>query len=113
MSWRIRCRRRASATRILAVFGALALALAAVGLYGVVAFSVSQRSAELGLRMALGAPRHDVLRLVLRQGLLPVILGIVGGLIGAAMLTNVMRTLLYNVQLARSDDLRVGVSRFC
>jgi len=84
-------------TRILAVFGGIALLLAAVGLYGVVAFSVTQRSAELGLRMALGAHRHDVLRLVLRQGLMPVGLGIAAGLAGAAALTNVMRTLLYEV----------------
>ena len=63
-------------TRILALFGVVALLLAAVGLYGVVAFSVTQRSAELGLRMALGAHRQDVLKLVLRQGLVPVRLGI-------------------------------------
>ena len=93
-------------TRILAVFGAMALLLAAVGLYGVVAFSVSQRSAELGLRMALGAPRHDVLKLVLRQGLLPVVLGIGCGLAGAAALTNVMRTLLYEV--SSLDPLTFG-----
>jgi len=84
-------------TRILAVFGCIALLLAAVGLYGVVAFSVTQRSAELGLRMALGAHRHDVLKLVLGQGLIPVGLGIAAGLAGAAALTNVMRTLLYEV----------------
>jgi putative ABC transport system permease protein len=94
-------------TRILAVFGAMALLLAAVGLYGVVAFSVSQRSAELGLRMALGAPRHDVLKLVLRQGLLPVVLGIGCGLAGAAALTNVMRTLLYEV--SSLDPLTFGL----
>jgi putative ABC transport system permease protein len=84
-------------TRVLAVFGCIALLLAAVGLYGVVAFSVTQRSAELGLRMALGAHRHDVLKLVLRQGFMPVGLGIAAGLAGAAALTNVMRTLLYEV----------------
>ena len=69
-------------TRILALFGVVALLLAAVGLYGVVAFSVTQRSAELGLRMALGAHRQDVLKLVLRQGLVPVGLGIGCGLAG-------------------------------
>ena len=84
-------------TRILGIFATVALALAAVGLYGVVAFSVNQRRAELGLRMALGAHRNDVLRLVLRQGLLPVAVGIIAGLLGAAALTRVMRTLLYEV----------------
>jgi putative ABC transport system permease protein len=84
-------------TRILALFGVVALLLAAVGLYGVVAFSVTQRSAELGLRMALGAHRQDVLKLVLRQGLVPVGLGIGCGLVGAAALTSVMRALLYEV----------------
>jgi putative ABC transport system permease protein len=84
-------------TRILVIFAAVALVLAAVGLYGVVAYSVNQRRAELGLRMALGAHRGDVLRLVLRQGLLPVAFGIVAGLAGAAALTGVMTTLLYEV----------------
>jgi putative ABC transport system permease protein len=84
-------------TRILGIFGGVALLLAAIGLYGVVAFSVTQRSPELGLRMALGAHRRDVLALVLRQGLVPVGLGIGSGLIGAAVVTNVMRSLLYEV----------------
>jgi putative ABC transport system permease protein len=84
-------------TRILAIFAGIALVLAAVGLYGVVAFSVTQRSGELGLRVALGAHRQDVLRLVLRQGLWPVGLGLACGLIGAAALTQVMGTLLYEI----------------
>jgi putative ABC transport system permease protein len=84
-------------TTILGIFAAIALALAAVGLYGAVAFNVNQRRAELGLRMALGAHRNDVLRLVLRQGLTPVVLGIALGLGGAVVLTRVMRTLLFDV----------------
>jgi putative ABC transport system permease protein len=84
-------------TRILAIFAGIALVLATVGLYGVVAFSVTQRSGELGLRVALGAHRQDVLRLVLRQGLWPVGLGLGCGLIGAAVLTQVMSTLLYEI----------------
>jgi putative ABC transport system permease protein len=84
-------------TTILGVFAAVALVLAAVGLYGVVAFSVNQRRAELGLRMALGADRHEILRLVLRQGLMPVIVGICCGLAGAAAVTRVMHTLLFDV----------------
>jgi putative ABC transport system permease protein len=84
-------------TRILEIFAMIALALAAVGLYGAVAFSVNQRRAELSLRMALGAHRQDVLRLVLRQGLTPVAIGVALGLAGAAALTRVMRTLLFDV----------------
>lgn len=80
---------------LLGVFAVLALALAAVGLYGVVAFSVNQRRNELGLRIALGAARGEVLRLVLLQGLAPVGIGMVCGLAGAAALTRVMSGLLY------------------
>ncbi len=82
---------------MLGVFAALALTLAAVGLYGVMAYSVSQRRGELGLRMALGAESGHVLRLVLREGLVPVAFGIVAGLAGAALLTGVMSTLLFEV----------------
>jgi putative ABC transport system permease protein len=84
-------------TLLLAIFAAVSLALAAVGLYGVVAFSVNQRRAELGLRIALGADPGDVLRLVLREGMLPVAAGILMGLGGAALLARVMRTLLFGV----------------
>ena len=84
-------------TLLLTIFAVVSLALAAVGLYGVVAFSVNQRRAELGLRMALGADPGDVLRLVLREGMLPVVAGILMGLGGAAMLARVMRTLLFGV----------------
>jgi putative ABC transport system permease protein len=82
---------------LLGLFAALAMALAAVGLYGVMAFSVSQRRNELGLRMALGADSSDVLGLVLRQGLLPVGIGIALGLAGATALTQLMSGLLYEV----------------
>ena len=82
---------------LLALFAAIALTLAAVGLYGVMAYSVSQRRKELGLRMALGAASGDVLRLVLREGLAPVAAGIVIGLAAAALLTQLMSTLLYEV----------------
>ena len=84
-------------TLLLSIFAVVSLALAAVGLYGVVAFSVNQRRSELGLRMALGADPGDVLRLVLREGMRPVVAGILIGLGGAAMLARVMSSLLYGV----------------
>jgi putative ABC transport system permease protein len=93
-------------TLLLSVFAMVSLALAAVGLYGVVAFSVNQRRSELGLRMALGADPGDVLRLVLREGMRPVVAGILIGLGGAAMLARVMSTLLYNVDAL--DPLTFG-----
>ena len=84
-------------TLLLAIFAAVSLLLASVGLYGVVAFSVSQRKTELGLRIALGAEPGEVMRLVLRQGMWPVAVGIVAGLGGAALLARVMKSLLFGV----------------
>jgi putative ABC transport system permease protein len=82
---------------LLGLFATIALLLAAVGLYGVMAFSVNQRVGEIGLRMALGADRRSVMRLVLAQGMVPVAIGLVVGLAGAAALTQVMSGLLYNI----------------
>jgi putative ABC transport system permease protein len=82
---------------LLAGFGLLALALATIGLYGVMSFSVTQRSREIGVRMALGAREGDVLRLVLRQGLTLVALGMVAGLLLAAGVTRVASGLLFGV----------------
>ena len=84
-------------TLLLAIFAGVSLALAAVGLYGVVAFSVSQRRAELGLRIALGADPRRVLRLVLREGMTPVVIGIFAGLGGAVLVARVMKSLLFGV----------------
>jgi putative ABC transport system permease protein len=82
---------------LLSVFAGVALLLASVGIYGVLAYSVNQRRREIGIRMSLGAQRRDVLQLFLSQGLAVTLLGIVIGLSGAWALTRIMRSLLYSV----------------
>jgi putative ABC transport system permease protein len=84
-------------TVLLAAFAALALALAAVGIYGVIAYSVSRRAREIGVRMALGARKSDVIRLILRQGMTPAIAGAALGLVGAWAATRLMSGLLFEV----------------
>jgi putative ABC transport system permease protein len=82
---------------LLGVFAGLALALASIGLYGVMALIVTQRTRELGIRFALGADRGDVLRLVLGQGAVLVGLGLAAGLLGAFIASRALRSVLYNV----------------
>jgi len=78
-------------------FGVVALILAAIGIYGVIAYSVSQRTQEIGVRMALGARRIDVWRLMLRNGLVITAAGLAIGLIGAFALAKIVSSLLYGV----------------
>jgi putative ABC transport system permease protein len=82
---------------LLAVFASLAVLLAAVGIYGVMSYLVAQRRHEIGVRLALGAVPLDVLRMVLRRGLLLGVSGAAAGLVGAVGLTRLLKSRLYGV----------------
>ena len=88
---------RRSPMLLLALFGAVALVLSAIGIYGVLAFGVAQRSREFGIRQALGADRRAIVSLVLTQGLRTAAAGIVIGLVGSIALTRYLQTLLFGV----------------
>jgi predicted permease len=97
--------------KLLSLFGLLAQQLAAIGLYGVVAYSVSQRTHEIGIRMALGANGGRVLRMVLKQGMFLILVGVALGLGGAYVLTKYLEsltTMLYGVKPA--DPLTFGIA---
>jgi predicted permease len=85
------------ASTLLTLLGAVALALAAMGVYGVMAYVVGQRTHEFGIRMALGAQRQDVLRLVLRRGMMLAVVGLVIGLTLAVTVTHLLASFLYGV----------------
>jgi predicted permease len=93
---------------LLAMFGAMALVLAAMGVYGVISFQAGQRTKELGLRVALGASPGSVERLMLRDGLAIALAGVLAGLVGALAVTRLLRSMLYDV--APTDPLTfVGI----
>ncbi|HUG10388.1 MAG TPA: ABC transporter permease [Opitutaceae bacterium] len=98
--------RQRFAMLLITVFSLVALVISAVGIYGVVAYSVSQRTGEIGIRMALGATGRDVLSMVLRQNLIIIAAGLVLGLLAAISASRVMQSLLYRV--SASDPLTLG-----
>jgi putative ABC transport system permease protein len=99
--------RRFSATLLGALAG-LGLLLASVGVYGVISYGVSQRTREIGIRMALGAKRKDVLSLVVAQGMKLLLLGVAAGAVAAFILTPVMSSLLFGI--SPSDPVTFGGS---
>lgn len=94
---------------LLGLFGTVALILAAIGIYGVMNYSVSRRTREIGIRLSLGASRADVLRMVIRQGMIQALAGTIAGLAGAIFLTKLMGKMLYGVKPTDAATF-VGVS---
>lgn len=99
--------RRRFAMQVVGLFGILALLLAAIGIYGVMAYSVTQRTREIGIRVALGASSSAILRWVLKQGMILTIAGVVVGLVGAFALSRLLRSLLFGV--GPTDIVTYGV----
>jgi putative ABC transport system permease protein len=93
---------------LLWVFSALALLLSAVGIFGVMSYAVSRRTQEIAIRMALGASRREVLRLVLREGLWVTLFGVSLGLVGALLLSRVMAGYVYGI--TSTDPLTFAVA---
>src|SRR5215469_7249857 len=97
-------------TLLMSSFSGIALILAAVGIFGVISYSVSQRTHEIGIRIALGAQQHNVLRLILGQGTKLALLGLGAGAVAALLLTHLMASLLYGV--SATDPLTFGAVCF-
>jgi ABC-type antimicrobial peptide transport system permease subunit len=95
------------AATLLSIFGVLALSLAALGLYGVMAYTVSQRTRELGIRISVGAKQWEILTLILEEGLMLSIIGMVAGVAIALAVTRLSAHLLYGVSAA--DPLTFAV----
>jgi putative ABC transport system permease protein len=102
---------RRFATWLIAVFAGLALVLAGVGLYGVMAYAVTQRTREIGIRMALGAGRMEVLRMIVAHGMKMAIAGVVLGTIGAVALTRLMAQLVY--ETSTTDVTTFSLAGIC
>jgi putative ABC transport system permease protein len=84
---------------MLAIFAGVAMVIAAIGIYGVLAYSVNQRTREIGLRMALGAPRGQVLQLIVREGMTVGAIGIAVGVAAALALSRVLASLVFDVKV--------------
>ena len=95
----------------MSLFSAIALVLAAAGIYGVMAYFVTQRTREIGVRIALGAQWGDVLKLILKSGMLLVVVGLTIGLAGAFVLTRLLAALLF--ETSPTDPVTFGVVALC